>query len=153
MASYGKIALSLGILALVGALFIPTLVDSSQEDQNTTVALQEGGNYSLTDRLVVRVVKSNGTTGEATISYLNSRTSHATSVTLSEGQSQNITLDGEYIETRLDDVTTDGETTTTTEYPPTFGWEEGAITFTDSLPIILVLLAFVALVGVLKAIA
>jgi len=149
MAHYGKVALSLGILALVGALFIPTMIETTQENHNTTVQIDEGSTQNLSDRLRVSVIEVNGTS-EATISYTNTNTYHSKTITLTPGETRNVTLDGEYIESTLNSVSSTGEATIRTKYPPMFGWDDGSKTFINNFVIVIVIIVAVALIGILK---
>jgi len=138
----------MGILVLAVALFIPTIIDATAEDQTVSDTMTVGDTTELTDRLSVTLDDVNQSSGNINLTYINTQTQDKNQTTVGETNTKMVTLSGETINATNEMVESTDSAIVTSEYPPMFGWSSGARTFFDHFPLIMGMLAFAMAVGV-----
>jgi len=152
MADMGQAAFALGLVVLVVALFIPTLVGTSLEDARTTLNLSEDESTELTDKLRVEVTNATtspsvpATPSNATIEYTDLGNLDTNSSVMDQGTNTTLNLSGDSIDTGMEFVTNDSARFNVT-HPPMFGWNDSARSFIGFMDTLLVLLGGMLLIG------
>lgn len=149
-------ALALGVLVLAVAVFMPTLINSTEGDATTTFELEAGDTNNPTEKLQIEAESLQNTTNgtNATLTVRSLDTLNESTQTIPEGNNSVYTIDGENVTIFNDAMITEGGTETvriTAVYNPKFGWNDGARTFFSNMGIILALLAFIILGAILKS--
>lgn len=145
-----KAGFAVGILVLAVALFVPTLIDGTQENASETLQLSENESRELTDTLTVRAENFSEANDNATVHFENSRTFASNSTFVNASQNGNVMLSGDRINVSLSTVDADGATVSVS-YPPMFGWDDGSRTFLEHAGLIIAMLAL-AIVLVMVAV-
>lgn len=140
---------ALGLFTLLAAFALPPAIDASQSTENRTMVLDDGETATVTEGL--NVTANDTANDQAVIDFEDTETGLTQSVTVNEGNTTNITLNDEnvtvtVVETTSTDVTLD------VEYSPRYGWDGGAKTVVAQLDVILVMFAFVLLLGAMGAV-
>lgn len=143
-----KAAFALGIIVLAAALFVPALIEATEEPATETLSLDNGTQSELTERLSVGVVGVNAsaTPSNATVEYTDETSFATNSTTVDVGNESTVTIDGDNLTTGVESV--DGSTVQfNTTYPPMYGWNSGARLFFENSGLLLVALAGAMVVG------
>lgn len=143
-------AFALGILVLAVAVFIPTLINATQEDQMETMEIRDNQTVSVTDRLSIGVADINLTAGDANVTATNSDTLNSQTQRVSEGSEAMMEMDGGNVTVGVDTLTADarGEyAQLTVAYSPMFGWDSGARLFVEHWPVLLAAIGFLIVVA------
>lgn len=145
-------ALALGVLVLAVAVFVPTLIDATDQDTTQSVELVEGEQTDLTDNLAVRAdaIANTAAGTNATIRVRSLDTLNDSTKTIDEGNTSVFVVDGANVD--VENVATSNDSVIVrSTYDPRFGWNGGAATFFDNIGVILALLALIIVVAVLKS--
>jgi len=141
----GGVAVIIGILILGMALFVPSLVDVTQNDAKETLSLDNQSNQELTDKLSV-TVDDVVDGSNATLTLTDDTTLETNSTTVDVGNESTLALSGDNITVGVESVDTDSAQFNAT-YPPMFGWDSAPRTFMQNTEIIFILLAFLIAVS------
>lgn len=151
-----KDAVAVGILVLSVALFVPTLVDVTQDTKQDIAQIQNQSTEEFTGRLSVRVTDVSFSGSKATVEVSNSDTLESNETTLNVSQSEQLTVGGENVTVKLEnvDLITGYEyATVTVTYRPTFGFGSGSKIFFQNMEIVIVLIGFIIVLGVLGVVS
>lgn len=153
MSNKAKLALSLAMLALAAALFIPTLIDSTQQKTQSTVELEQDSQFNLTQRLRIEATDIDNQNSYTNVTLTNTQTLEKKEANVSEGENVTFELSGENILVtveRIDDKSDGNVSVNRVEYDPKFGWQDESKGFIEHFDIILTILALVAAMGATK---
>lgn len=121
----------------IGAFNSP---DDAMADQNTTES------YTLTGNLTGTLDSVDDTAGTATVTVEDTDINESQTVTVDEGSNETATIGGEDIVVTAETVNTDSASLTY-EWPQDYGWSDGASSIFGILDLIVVLTAFLIMIG------
>lgn len=140
-------AVALGVLVLAMALFVPSLIDATQDDAQKTVELTEGSSQNLTERLSLTAHDISSGQSEANVTLENLVTLNRTAEHLNVSETKTLNLSNEDVEVTLDSISDTDEALITATYSPMFGWDAGPRTFVENLDLVLALLGALTILG------
>lgn len=147
--------IAIGLFALVVALFVPQLVDGTQDNTESTIEIENDTLYSETERLDISPTDVSSVGSNATIEVTNSQTLNASEKLLNVSESKSYVLDSENVTVTLNSIRSDSTgqyVTVTVAYPTTFGFGEGAQLFFEQLEFIIVAVGFIIVMGILAVV-
>lgn len=144
-----KAAAAMGILLLAVALLVPTLANSVNDNEAQTFNLSVNETQELTDKLQVELTdtQQQAANDNATVKYTNLDDLSTNKTTLNESTNDKLNLSGDTITVQVKNISSNAAQVRS-EYPPMFGWNNGARTFYEESDTIIIGLA-VAIVIVL----
>jgi hypothetical protein len=151
-----KDAVAVGILVLCVAVFVPTLVDGTQNDKTAIAEIEENSTFDYTDKLSVEAVSVSQSSSSATIEVRNSETFESSQKVLNASESKVYQVGGENVTATLEQLrfSTGGEyATVSVSYPPTFGFGDASKDFFENMEIVIVLVGFIIVLGVLGVVS
>lgn len=140
-------ALVIGIFALAAALLGPTLIGATNDRATSGYEFTEGESFNVTDNLRADVQDIEFNKNDANITLTNTNTYNTSVFHLNVSETKTRFMDGYRINATLSGITDQNEATATFEYPPTFGWDDGAETFVKNMEIVFALVLFMIVLG------
>lgn len=147
----GKTKGVVGIIVaiLIGAILVGTLipVGIGQVNDNDTTSLTQADNtsYEINSRLTTNATNIDVTGDQATIEI---NTSDETiSKTISNQSTETYSFTEGDVNATVDSVNSNSEVVVTYSYPTSFGWSTGSSAIFSLLPLIFVLIPFIAVVA------
>lgn len=142
---------ALGVLALLIALAVPAAITVTDSPATNTYDLDVGEQAVVSQSLDV-ILEDTTNAPDATITLRDSETVQEDTQTLTEGETATYNVGNETMNVTLIGVEgTNANATFLVEYPRTYGWADGAKTFVDNLPFMLVVAFGLVLVGAVGA--
>jgi hypothetical protein len=139
-----KLVVGLLVFGLLTAFLLPVAIGAISGDETTSITQTSGDTTEVQPDLSVTL---DSVTADTDATYtVNANGSTATTSALTSGSSETVTVDG--VEVTVTPTNIDGSTVTTdVAYPTSYGWGTGAGAMWGLLPVIIVLAAFLYLVG------
>lgn len=141
--------LALGLFVLLAAFAIPPAIDATNNRDSSVHLIDVDETVEVTPGLEVTVEDSTNSQSTLLFTDVDSGLTHNT--TIQEGATQNFTLDNEFVEVTLQDAT-NADAQIRLEYAHTYGWAPGAKTLAEQMDVVLVLFAFVVVLGSIGAV-
>lgn len=134
-------------IALLGVLFafaIPQMIGASQGTQTTEYHLSDGERVVVTDGLEIAVNDTSDT--ETTVTITDSETHRTDEFSINEGETVAYDMPGGTGNVSVRD-TTNQTASLDVDYSATYGWSGAGEAFADHIGLILILMAFLIIVG------
>jgi len=144
-------AVGMGVILIFVAVAFPAFISGAQTGgtTETTATITDGVNDSVDVANVLVATLTDKSESTASMTLTSAQTGDSADVTLTEGETAEITLDNETVTVTL--LTVEGgqagDVTVRAIYPSDFGWGSGAKTLTDQLPLVFAALALVIVLG------
>lgn len=151
-----KNAIAVGVLVLSVALFIPTLVDGTQNENQDISEIENGTTYDVNEKLSVSVTSVNVSNNTSKVEVTNTDTLESSEKLLNVSKSKVYTIGGENVTAKLEGLRESprGEfATVTVTYPPTFGFGQASKTFFENVELMIVLVGFIIVLSVLGVVS
>jgi hypothetical protein len=147
-------AVGVGLIVIFVAFAFPTFIASSDNaNLSSSLTLEgEGDSQSIGDAL--RVTADNKTNDQVTLAVSTLQDgANTTSVVLNESETKSVTLEGEEIGITVFDIGAGNTGTVSLEvtYPKQLEWDKSARGISDSLPLVLAMLAVIMVGGLVGA--
>lgn len=139
------IVVGLFVFALVTAFLLPVALDAIAGDETSTITQDVGDTDTVQPDLNVTLDSTDDANDTATYT-VNASGSTATTSAIAVGSNETVTVDGIEVTLAPQTVNTDSATTDVS-YPTDYGWGSGASAMWGILPVIIVLAAFLYIVG------
>ncbi|WP_292484122.1 hypothetical protein [Methanohalobium sp.] len=140
------VVLVVAVIALLLAFMMPVAISSFYSDSSVTFDQTEGETVTLTHDLNATLDNVSDSQNTIDVTVYNDVDS-ASITALSEGANQTVTVDGNDITVYNDNITSPSNATVTYEYPKTYGWSGGVTTLFGVLPLMILLTAFLFILG------
>lgn len=138
---FGFVALSLLI-----AVAIPAAVSVTGDDIQSVYDLDEGDQATVTQQLELVVEETTAT--DATITLRDDKTLDSETQTITEGDTAKYTIRNESVNVTLKEVEgANANASIGVKYSRTYGWDSGAKTVVDNLPLVLVAAGGLVVIG------
>ncbi len=135
--------IGLTLLVLVIAFIFPVVMNAAEDGRTvSTENYTEGDPQTIEGALVVEATSIMG--GEVTVNVTSVNSSDTASVTLSEGDTGTVMIDGTEVVIDAVDVTSQNATLSI-EYDTTLGWDGPAKRFSELIPLLILVSGFSAL--------
>lgn len=144
-------AVSLGIIILFVVVAIPTVIDAADTNGVQTVELEENETEGLTDRLEITAEDVNASSNETTLKLRDTQSLDEDTQTIANQSTSTFNLSGGDVTVTVQEVS-QNTTQADVSYPSTYGWSDGAQTLTANLGLVLVVTAFIVVVGLLRSV-
>ncbi len=140
-----KLVVTLTVIGLMVAFLLPVAIGAVSGPDSTTITQDTTETTELKNGLNA-TLDSVDTTAD-TASYTITANGDSTTATVDNGTSTTVTVDGADVTISPESIST-GQATTEYEYPTTYGWGTGASAMWAIIPVMIVLAAFLFIVGV-----
>jgi len=151
MANVAKWGFVLAVFALATALFLPTLITSTQTTDTQSFDLQEGGVGNVTDYLAVEALNVSSSNSNATLEAVDREDFDSNNTAIDVGNTSTVTLDGEDVTLGVESVDDTDSVVFNATYPPMYGFNDGVRTFYQNWEGLVVIIGAMLLIGGAKA--
>lgn len=133
------------VIVLAIGFFLPAGV-TSYTANSTSTFIQETNNEEIVfNTLHATITDINQESNEVTVELQNARTFDNTTTTITEGDSENVPLNGEVINVKIDSIRSDSTARITYIYSATFGYPNSAVRLLGMLDVLIVIVSLVAI--------
>lgn len=144
-----KLVIALAVAGVLAAVMLPVAINEIEADTETTLTQDVDTDYDVNGKLVSNVTAaSSGTPDSATIELNDTRTSGTTSKTIDVGANATYSLDGGDVVVGVENINAATNATANYTYAKDYAYSSGASAVWGVLGLILVLAAFLYIVGV-----
>lgn len=145
--------ISLGMLALMMAFFVPPIIDAQDNEIRNTVELEEGESVIVDEvvRLEMNTVDNANSLVNLTVRDVSTQ-SGVNVTNLSVNETKTVTPVDEPISVTLESIETGQRAEVTPEFSRTYGWNDGAAAFIAELDTIMTVVGFLAVAGGIAAV-